>query len=64
MPTSLPQFLVIRSGPPGSRVYLENMEETLENGSEDSGAEICRTTALNDRTDDWLTLGEIEKISV
>jgi hypothetical protein len=31
---------------------------------EDEAHESPRTTTLYDRTDDWLTLGEIEKISV
>jgi integrase/recombinase XerD len=47
----------------GITVYLEN-NGTLETAQKIAARESPLTTALNDRTDDWLTLGEIEKISV
>jgi integrase/recombinase XerD len=47
----------------GITVYLEN-NGTLETGQKIAAHESPRTTKLCDRTDDQLTLDEIEKISV
>jgi integrase len=47
----------------GITVYLEN-NGTLETAQKIAAHESPRTTKLYDRTDDQLTLDEIEKISV
>jgi integrase len=47
----------------GITVYLEN-KKTLETAQKIVAHESPRTTKLYDRTDDRLTLDEIEKISV
>jgi hypothetical protein len=47
----------------GIAVYLEN-KGTLETAQKIAAHESPRTTKLHDRTDDQLTLDEIEKISV
>jgi hypothetical protein len=47
----------------GITVYLEN-KGTLETAQKIAAHELPRTTKLYDRTDDQLTLDEIEKISV
>jgi hypothetical protein len=47
----------------GITVYLEN-NGTLETAQKIAAHESARTTKLCDRTDDQLTLDEIEKISV
>jgi len=47
----------------GITVYLEN-KETLETAQKIAAHESPRTTKLYDRTDDQLTVDEIEKISV
>jgi len=47
----------------GITVYLEN-KGTLETAQKIAAHESPRTTKLYDRTDDQLTLDEIEKISV
>jgi integrase/recombinase XerD len=47
----------------GITVYLEN-KGTLETAQKIAAHESFRTTKLYDRTDDQLTLDEIEKISV
>jgi hypothetical protein len=47
----------------GITAYVEN-KGTLETGRKIAAHESPRTTTLYDRTDDWLTLDEIEKISV
>src|SRR5262249_7783406 len=50
-------------GATGITVYLEN-NGTLETAQKIAAHESPRTTKLYDRTDDQLTLDEIEKISV
>jgi integrase/recombinase XerD len=47
----------------GITVYLEN-KRTLETAQKIAAHESPRTTKLYDKTDDQLTLDEIEKISV
>ena len=64
MPASLLQYAVIHSEQPGSLIYLEN-KGTLETAIR--RLRLTRALALTklyDRTDDRLTLDEIEKISV
>ena len=56
-------FLAICSGPTGITVYLET-KETLEPAQKIAAHESPHTTKPYDRTDDQLTLDEIEKILV
>ena len=63
MPVCLLRSAVTRFWATGITVYLEN-KGTLETGQKIAAHESPRTTNLYDRTDDQLTLDEIEKISV
>jgi hypothetical protein len=59
----VPNFRCAAIRATGITVYLEN-KATLEVAQKVAAHERPRTTKLYDRTDDQLTLDEIEKISV
>jgi integrase/recombinase XerD len=63
MPAFLPPVSCHSFPATGTTAYLEN-NETLETAKKIAAHEPPRTTKLYDRTDDQLTLDEIEKISV
>jgi hypothetical protein len=63
MPVSLLRYAAIHSARP-ELLFISENNGTLETAQKIAAHESPRTTKLYDRTDDQLTLDEIEKISV
>jgi hypothetical protein len=63
MPASIPRSAATPSGPPAFTAYLEN-GGTLENAQMMAAHESPRNTKLYDRTDDAITLDEVERIAI